>query len=188
MDDCCSNKQTELVQLAANAAQRRVLLMVLTINAVMFVVEPTAGLFAQSSSLQADAVDMLGDALVYGLSIFAMSRGAKWQAGAALVKSVAILGFFLLIVGEIIAKALHGVPPSSPLMMIFGALALAANVTCLALLWRFRKLNINMRSTFECSRNDVTANCGVLLAAGGVALFHSHGRTLLSAALLPAYF
>jgi cation diffusion facilitator family transporter len=188
MDDCCSNKQAAITQLAADTAQRRVLLIVLTINALMFVIEFAAGLIAQSSALQADAVDMLGDALVYGLSIFAMRRGAKWQAGAALVKGIVILGFFLIIAAEIIAKALHGVPPSSLLMMIFGALALAANTTCLALLWRFRKLNINMRSTFECSRNDVAANCGVLLAAAGVALFHSAWPDIIVGGIIAGIF
>ena len=71
---------------------------------------------------------------------------------------------------EVVGKLAHGVPPSSGLMLGFGAIALVANLVCLTLLWRFRALNINMKSTFECSRNDVAANLGVLVAAGGVAL------------------
>ena len=84
-----------------------------------------------------------------------------------------ILLLFLIIVVEIVHKLINGVPPSSKLMLIFGTLALLANLICLALLWRFRKLNVNMSSTFECSRNDVAANLGVLLAAVGVAWFDS---------------
>ncbi|KAG0752087.1 hypothetical protein G6F24_013812 [Rhizopus arrhizus] len=113
---------------------------------------------------------MLGDAIVYGLSLWAVNRGARWEAGAALAKGALILGFFVFIVLEVIAKLANGVPPSSGVMLGFGAIALAANLVCLALLWRFRTLNINMKSTFACSRNDVAANIGVLVAAGGVAL------------------
>lgn len=169
MDDCCSHKGQELAALALKADQRRVLIVVLVINAVMFLAEFSAGLVARSSALQADAVDMLGDAVVYGLSLFAIGRGARWEAGAAVAKGVLILVFFVVIVGDIALKIAHGVPPSTRLMLVFGSLALAANLTCLALLWRFRTLNVNMSSTFECSRNDVAANAGVLVAAGAVA-------------------
>ncbi|WP_062351967.1 cation transporter [Pseudoxanthomonas mexicana] len=165
MDECCSKKGDEIAQLALKKDQRRVLLIVLAINALMFFIEFGAGIIAHSSALQADAVDMLGDALVYALSLYVINRGAKWEAGAALAKGGLILFLFAVIVVEIILKLIHGVPPSSKLMLIFGSLALLANLTCLALLWRFRKLNVNMSSTFECSRNDVAANFGVLLAA-----------------------
>ncbi|HGM7318979.1 TPA: cation transporter [Stenotrophomonas maltophilia] len=87
-----------------------------------------------------------------------------------MAKGLLILGFFVFIAVEVVGKLAHGVPPSSGLMLGFGAIALLANLVCLALLWRFRTLNINMKSTFECSRNDVAANLGVLVAAGGVAL------------------
>lgn len=173
MDECCSKKQDEIAQLGLKQDQRRVLLIVLAINALMFVIEFSAGLIARSSALQADAVDMLGDALVYALSLYVINRGARWEAGAALVKGGVILLLFLIIVVEIVHKLINGVPPSSKLMLIFGTLALLANLICLALLWRFRKLNVNMSSTFECSRNDVAANLGVLLAAVGVAWFDS---------------
>ena len=90
-----------------------------------------------------------------------------------MAKGLIILGFFGVIVVEIAFKMRDGVPPSSMLMLAFGSLALLANLTCLTLLWRFRKTNINMRSTFECSRNDVIANVGVLSAGAAVAVFHS---------------
>ncbi len=168
-DDCCANKQDEIAQLAQHADQRRVLLAVLAINVAMFLAEFTGGVIANSSALQADAVDMLGDAVVYGLSLFALRRGAKWEAGAALAKGLIILLFFVFIVVGVVLKVIHGAPPSSDLMLIFGTLALAANLVCLRLLWPLRTLNVNMSSTFECSRNDVAANIGVLIAAGGVA-------------------
>lgn len=170
MDHCCQHKRQELEQLALHGAQRRTLVIVLLINLAMFLVEFAAGLAAHSSALQADAVDMLADAAVYGLSLWAINRGQRWEAGAALAKGLLIIGFFVLIVVQMLDKLAHGVSPSSTLMLAFGALALLANVGCLALLWPFRALNINMKSTFECSRNDVAANLGVLVAGAGVAL------------------
>jgi len=139
-DSCCSAKSHELERLARQADQRRVLLAVLAINAVMFVLEFGAGIVAGSTALMADATDMLGDALVYAVSLYALAL-------------------------NVIAKIESGVPPSSTLMLAFGSLALVANLACLRLLWRFRALDLNMASTFECSRNDVISNCGVLAAA-----------------------
>jgi cation diffusion facilitator family transporter len=170
MDDCCSRKSDTLAQLAAKAGQRRVLIVVMVINAAMFAIEFGAGLVAQSSALMADSVDMLGDAFVYALSLFALSRGARWQAGAALAKGAIILAFGLGIVGESVVKIANGVTPSSTLMLVFAGIALVANLSCLAMLWRFRHANVNMSSTFECSRNDVASNIGVLAAGALVAV------------------
>lgn len=164
-DQCCSAKSTELEALARRRDQRRVLVIVLAINAVMFVLEFGAGIVAGSAALMADAVDMLGDALVYAVSLFALDRSARWKAGAAMFKGVFILILGVGIVINVLVKIRSGVPPSSTLMLAFGALALVANVVCLRLLWQFRTLDINMSSTFECSRNDVISNVGVLIAA-----------------------
>jgi len=167
--DCCSKKGDELAALAGKADQRRVLVIVMTINFAMFAAEFGGGVVARSSALMADSVDMLGDAIVYALSLYALSRGPRWEAGAALAKGVIILAFGIAIIVEIGTKIAHGVSPSSGLMLIFGSAALVANLLCLRLLWRFRTLNVNMSSTFECSRNDVASNVGVLIAAGLVA-------------------
>jgi Co/Zn/Cd efflux system component len=121
----------------------------------------------------ADATDMLGDALVYGVSLFALERSTRWKAGAAMFKGVFILLLGAGIAVNVAVKIQSGVPPSSSLMLAFGALALLANLVCLRLLWRFRTLDINMASTVECSRNDVISNVGVLLAAGLVYAFAS---------------
>lgn len=165
-DDCCSRKGDTIAQLGRKAELRRVLIAVMAINFVMFIAEFGGGVVAQSSALMADSVDMLGDAVVYALSLYALSRGPRWEAGAALVKGGIILIFGIVVVVEIADKIANGVPPSSTLMLAFGSAALVANLTCLALLWRFRSENVNMSSTFECSRNDVASNIGVLIAAG----------------------
>jgi cation diffusion facilitator family transporter len=187
-DDCCASKGQELERLAQHRDQRRVLQAVLVINAVMFVAEFGAGVVAGSTALMADAADMLGDALVYGVSIYAIARSHRWKAGAALLKSAVI---FLLAVGiaaNVYFKIKSGVPPSSNLMLAFGGLALVANLMCLRLLWRFRRQDVNMSSTFECSRNDVISNVGVLVAAVAVALFDSPWPDILIGAAMALLF
>lgn len=188
MDDCCSKKASELAALAVHRDQRRVLVTVLIINAAMFVFEFGGGLVAGSSALMADSVDMLGDAFVYALSLFALSRGSRWEAGAALTKGVIILGFGVAVLFELTMKITHGVPPSSRLMLVVGSVALVANLGCLALLWRFRRTNVNMSSTFECSRNDVISNTGVLVAAGLVGFYGSAWPDIIIGGLIAAIF
>jgi cation diffusion facilitator family transporter len=185
-DACCSNKGAELERLARRTDQRRVLIIVLAINAVMFFAEFGAGLVAGSSALMADATDMLGDALVYGVSLYALSRSDTWKAGAALFKGVLILILGLSILVNVALKIGSGVPPSSTLMLMFGGAALVANLVCLSLLWRFRSEDVNMASTFECSRNDVISGVGVLVAAGAVALTSSPWPDILIGAAMAA--
>jgi Co/Zn/Cd efflux system component len=172
---CCAH-EGEALALARAARRRdirRVLIIVLAINSAMFFLEFGAGLVARSAALMADSMDMLGDALVYAVSLYALDRSARWRAGAALFKGGFILVLGLGVLVQIAMKILYGVPPSSTIMVTFGALALAANLVCLRMLWRFRADNVNLSSTFECSRNDVIANSGVIAAAGAVALFDS---------------
>jgi Co/Zn/Cd efflux system component len=187
-DDCCSCKGTELERLATQKDQRRVLIAVLAINAAMFLAEFGAGVIAGSTALMADSVDMLGDALVYGMSLYALSRSDRWKAGAALFKGGFILIFGIGIAINIAIKIQSGVPPSSTLMLVVGGIALAANLVCLRLLWRFRRQDVNMASTFECSRNDVICNLGVLVAAGAVAATASPWPDIVIGALIAAIF
>lgn len=188
MDHCCSDKRRELERLAQERDQRRILIAVMAINLTMFAIEFAAGLAARSSALQADAVDMLGDGIVYGLSLWALGRGPSWDAGAALAKGGMILGFFVFIVWGIADKVRYGVEPLGGWMLAFGGLALIANLTCLVLLWRFRGANLNMKSTFECSRNDVAANLGVLAAGGAVALTGKAWPDILIASVIALLF
>ncbi len=187
-DDCCASKGRELERLARQADQRRVLQAVLAINAAMFVAEFAAGVIAGSTALMADSVDMLGDALVYALSLYALDRGDLWKARAALAKGGFILFFGLAVAVNIAIKLNSGVPPSSALMLGTGAVALVANLICLRLLWRFRAQDVNMASTFECSRNDVISNLGVLVAAAGVWWFASPWPDLLVGAVIALLF
>lgn len=165
MDHCCEHSGCDIT--AMQKQHGRVLWVVLLINAVMFLVEGGAGVLAHSTSLLADALDMLGDALVYGFSLFVLARSVRWQAGAALAKGWLMLAFGLGVLGEAVYKVFHPVMPGVETMGVIGGLALIANVVCFVLLYGSRRDNLNMRSTWLCSRNDVLANAGVLVAAAG---------------------
>jgi Co/Zn/Cd efflux system component len=154
----------------------------------MFLIEFTAGLIAGSAALMADSADMFGDASVYALSLYALDRSARWKAGAAMAKGVFILLLGLGVLFEIGVRLRTGVPPNSTLMLGFAALALAVNLFCLRLIWRFRSLDMNMSSAVECSRNDVIANLGVLVAAGAVALTGSFWPDIVVASVIAALF
>ncbi len=151
--------------------QRGTLRIVLGINAVMFFVIVVAALYGKSSALLADSLDNLGDALTYGLSLYAVSRGPVVKAKVALFKGRLILLAAFAIVAQIIYK--FAVVPSLPafeVMGIFSLLSLTANSICLFLLWRHRREDVNMSSVWECSRNDIATNLSVFVAAGAVGL------------------
>ena len=177
MSDCCENKSCEVSALRSQHA--RVLWVVLSINAVMFVVETLAGIAARSTSLLADGLDMFGDATVYALTLFALSRSATWQAGAALAKGGFMAAFGLAVLVEAVSKAVFPVMPSARTMGAVGAVALVANLGCFVLLYRHRSDNLNMSSTWLCSRNDLIANVGVLFAATMSALLASRWPDIL---------
>lgn len=162
---CCHDKGQELERIALHKDIRRVLVVVMMLNLMMFVLEFGAGIIADSAALMADSVDMLGDGLVYGISLYALERSLRWRAGMALAKGAFILALGLGIIVEIVLKLLWGHPPASGLMLVFGFMALVVNLSCLALLWPYRRHDVNLSSTFECSRNDVMANVGVIAAA-----------------------
>jgi Co/Zn/Cd efflux system component len=149
--------------------QRAILRVVLAINASMFVLEFVAGLLAHSTALLADSVDMLGDAIVYGFSLYVVGRGAIWQARGALLKGAVMAAFGIGVLVEVGLKLARSVTPSAEVMSGVGLLALVANGSVLLFLWRHRADDLNMRSVWLCSRNDVVANAAVLIAALGVA-------------------
>ena len=166
MTDCCSDKACEIE--ALRNRQSSTLKTVLLINAAMFAIELVAGLLAGSVSLVADSLDMLGDALVYGFSLYVIARGAKMKAVSALVKGAVMAAFGLFVLGQAAYRMLVPHVPVFEAIGVIGMLALAANSLCLALLWRHRAEDINMRSVWLCSRNDIVANLSVLAAAFGV--------------------
>jgi Co/Zn/Cd efflux system component len=145
-----------------------VLWIALALNAVMVLVELGAGLAAGSVSLLADAVDFLGDAANYGISLFVLGLMPVWRTRAALVKAVSMGGFGVWVMGSALARVFGAGVPDAPTMGAVGALALAVNVGVALLLYRYRAGDANMRSVWLCSRNDAIGNLAVLGAAFGV--------------------
>ena len=166
MDDCCNDKSCALEQLRER--QTSTLRIVLILNAAMFVIELVAGLLASSVALVADSLDMLGDALVYGFSLYVVSQSPVWKARAAFAKA-AVMGLFgTFVLGQVIYKLVVPEIPDHEAMGAVAALALFVNAACAALLWRHRAEDINMRSVWLCSRNDIVANVSVLAASFAV--------------------
>jgi Co/Zn/Cd efflux system component len=147
---------------------RRVLWAVLAINVAMFAIEVAAGLAAGSASLQADALDFLGDAGNYAISLFVVGMALRYRATAALLKSVTMGVFGLWVLGVIAWHIWHGTLPEAFTMGAVGTAALLANAASFGLLWAYRAGDSNMRSAWICTRNDVLGNLAVLLAALGV--------------------
>src|SRR3954466_1901057 len=165
-DCCCTPPPLNLDPHRENAgAYRRVLWAVLAINAVMFLVEIGAGLAAGSASLQADALDFLGDAANYAISLVVVGMALRYRAAAALAKGATMGLFGLWVVAAALWHAVHGTLPSALTMGAVGFAALAANVASFGLLWAYRGGDANMRSAWICTRNDVLGNLAVLLAA-----------------------
>jgi Co/Zn/Cd efflux system component len=159
---CCNDPHR------GNPAYRHVLWWVLAINSVMFVVEIGAGLASGSASLQADALDFLGDSANYAISLFVVGMELRYRATAALLKGATMAAFGLWVVGVTIWHAWHGTLPQAFTMGAVGIAALLANFASFGLLWAYREGDANMRSAWVCTRNDVVGNLAVLLAAIGV--------------------
>lgn len=131
---------------------------------------------------------MLGDAIVYGFSLYVISRGAVWRARAALLKGVIMAGFGIGVLVQVAFKIARGLGPNAEVMGAVGLVAFAANAFCLLVLWRRRGDDINMRSAWVCSRNDVIGNAGVLVAAAVVSLTGSPWPDIAVGLLVAAVF
>ncbi|MDX1580972.1 MAG: cation transporter, partial [Alphaproteobacteria bacterium] len=147
---------------------RKVLWIVFALNASMFVIEMAAGALARSVSLQADALDFLGDSATYLISLFVLAKSLRWRAGAAFVKGGTMGLFGLWVLGYSVMEAISGNVPVAPVMGVIGFMAMAVNVFCAVLLFRHRGGDSNRQSVWLCSRNDAIANVAVIIAAGFV--------------------
>lgn len=167
MAGCCHDTSCG-IDGAPDPRFRRALWIVLAINLAMFGVEMVSGLFAHSVSLQADALDFLGDSANYILTLMVLGMSMRWRSGAALVKGATMGLFGLWVIGQAAWNLYYGALPGAFVMGSIGFLALVANVASAGLLYTFRSGNANMRSVWLCSRNDAIGNVAVMLAAGGV--------------------
>lgn len=163
-EDCCQNKSVELAALTQR--QSKTLWIVLGVNAVMFALELLTGIWSNSLALTGDSLDMLGDTIAYGSSLYVINRGSKSQAKSALLKGGIMFLSAIAVFSRAIYQAFSPTTPELQIMSVVGFLALGANLFCLLLLSQHRRDNLNMSSVWLCSRNDIIANLCVLLAAG----------------------
>jgi Co/Zn/Cd efflux system component len=167
-DACCDPSDRHLEVLRAR--HRGVLRAVLAINLTLFAVELAAGALTGSSALLGDSLDMLGDALVYGASLYVVGGSARAEARVAVGKGVVMAALAAGVVADAAARLSGGGVPPSAVVGAVGTLALAGNAACFGLLYAHRGDNLNLRSTWLCSRNDLLANLAVIASAGAVAV------------------
>ncbi|MDD5265991.1 MAG: cation transporter [Methylococcales bacterium] len=181
MGSCCeSNCAIEKLR----GRQRGTLKAVLGINAIMFVIIAGGALYGKSTALLSDSLDNLGDALTYGLSLYAVSQDAAAKGKVALFKGGLIFIGACVVLAQIIERLIFPVLPSYEVMGVFSLAGLVANSLCLFLLWKHRNEDINMSSVWECSRNDIASNLSVFIAAGAVWFFESGWSDILVASCL----
>lgn len=167
MSDCCS-AQCQSGKAPIDPRYRRVLWIALVVNAVMFGVELVNGFRADSVSLLADAVDFLGDAGNYALSLFVLGLAPVWRSRTALIKGLTMGGYGIFVLAKAAWSAATGTIPEPAIMGVIGFLALLANGSVGLLLFSYRNGDANMRSVWLCTRNDAIGNVAVMLAALGV--------------------
>ena len=171
-----------------NSAYKRVLWVVIFINAAMFVVEMSAGKLAGSQALQADALDFLGDALTYGLSLAVIGMSLKVRSTAALIKGFSLLLMGLWVFSSTAYQTLILGLPKAEIMGLIGLLALTANMVSVLLLMRYKDGDANVRSVWLCSRNDAIENVAVMVASAAVWLTASAWPDLIVAIVMASLF
>jgi len=186
MSDCCCERPIDTAELQTR--QRRVLAIVLAINAATFVMMLAASVLSGSSALLSGTLDNLGDALTYALSFAVVGAAAGAKARVALFKGVLITAAALAVAGQIAWSLFHPGVPVVETMSVAAVLNLGANLVCLALLTPLRNDDVNMASVWECSRNDIFDGMAVILAAGAVWLLESGWPDLLIAGGLVVLF
>lgn len=171
-----------------SADYKRRLWIVIALNAAMFAVEMGAGQVARSQALQADALDFLGDALTYGISLAVIGASLRVRSNAALLKAVSLLVMGLWVFGSTLWRVVYVQVPEAQIMGVVGLMALAANLASVALLVRYKDGDANVRSVWLCSRNDAIGNVAVMLAAAGVWGTATGWPDLIVAGIMAALF
>ena len=151
----------------------------LGINAVLFVVEMTAGLIAHSTGLIAESLDNFADAAVYGLALYAVGHSVKMQVRAAHLAGVLQLILAVGVLAEVVRRFVFGSEPESLVMMGIAFIALIANTTCLLLISKHREGGAHMKASWIFSANDVVINLGVITAGALVAWTDSNYPDLI---------
>ena len=167
-----------------NRDESRVLIILLCINALMFVVEITLGIFSESTALIADSLDMLADATVYGIGLYAVGRSPMVKIRAARTSGLFQIVLGLCVSFDVLRRLIWGSEPESSLMMSIGILALIANTICLMLISKHKEGEVHMRASWIFSKNDVIANIGIIIGGGLVYLLDSRFPDLIIGMLI----
>jgi Co/Zn/Cd efflux system component len=167
MSACCHDHACD-AKPVVDTRYRKVLWVALLVNAAMFFVEIGGGIGAGSASLLADAIDFLGDAVNYGVSLFVLSLAAVWRSRTALAKGITMGAYGVAVLAVTAFNISQGTKPAAMTMGVIGVLALVANLAVAGLLYRYRDGDANMRSVWLCTRNDAIGNIAIVLAALGV--------------------
>ena len=184
MSGCCDNHNFD----GASTRYKRVLLIVIGINALMFLIEMAYGIVGDSQALKADALDFLSDSVTYAMSLWAIGRSVETRSMVALIKGFSLLVLAIWIVGSTVYFALVANNPSSSIMSGVAITALIANLVSVILLMKYRDGDANVRSVWLCSRNDAIGNVAVLFAAVAVAITQTRWPDLLIAMVLAGLF
>lgn len=166
--------------------ERRTLWTLLAVNGMMFITEAVVGWWGESTGLLADSLDMLADASVYGIALYAVGRPPRFQTHAATASGVLQIALGVGVLAEVVRRFFYDSDPASMLMMTVGAIALAANVFCLVLIAKHREGDIHMRAAWIFSANDVIANIGVIVSGGLVLYLGNRLPDLIVGALISA--
>ena len=169
-------------------AYKRALIAVILINSVMFLTEMLSGMQAQSQALKADALDFLGDAATYGLSLWAIGRAISTRSNAALVKGVSLLFMAAWVFGSTLYQFIYSNIPTALTMSTIGLLAFFANFVSVILLMKYSDGDSNVRSVWLCSRNDAIGNLMVIVAGIVVWRTQSAWPDLVAACILASLF
>ena len=185
MTSCCDNNQQGDV---GDQRYRKILWIILLLNAGMFVVEVVASWYSGSVSLLADAVDFFADAFNYAISLYVLDKALASRAKASLIKGSTMGLFGLLVIGSSIYRAATEAVPQAEVMGAIGLLALLVNIGSAWLLYSYREGDSNRESVWICSRNDAVGNVLVMLAAAAVAYTQSHWPDIIVAFFIAALF
>ncbi len=170
--DCCEADKIDLTK-GQNKALVKVFWIVLSINLLMFFIEAIGGYVSHSNALWADSLDMLSDVFIYGLSLYVLTKGHQAKVKASLLKGYLMFILGLFVVGEAVYKIISPIQPTGEIISMIGVIALVANAICLLLLVRHKDTDLNVKSSWICTRNDVFANGGVIIAGFLVVYFNS---------------
>ena len=181
---CCNDVKFDGI----DPKYKRALIIVICINAFMFLVEMPMGFVGQSQALKADALDFLGDTLTYGLSLAVIGKAASLRAKAALLKGLSLLCMGIWVLASTAYSVFYMPNPAAVIMGWVGFAALAANLISVLLLVRFKDGDANVRSVWLCSRNDAIGNVMVIAAASAVWATGTGWPDLFVAAVMATLF